>query len=197
MKQITTLLTLIFFGVYAEVQAQLVPGLLVVSGSPFVSQNTFDLIPEAGLDDVSSFFSLDNAHTLDMYVDPVGVLLANTEEEACTGNVFRYEVYVHVENLPFGMELYAKSLPNGGQRFPATIPYDNLPLQPLGPRELRVENGGDYILIPSNGLTAIKVAEFVGCRTEIPIQFRISASTICPSDLQNLNVVYSVVGNIQ
>lgn len=196
MKSITLLLAL-FFGFSFSVLSQgLVSGMMVVNGTPFISQQISDLITEAGENDNSEIFSFSNAHEVSMYVDPAGLIIPGTVEEACSSNVFKYTLYANVENAPTGVEISAKTEVNGGQRYPLNSPYDVLPNKPLGERDLTAENAGQYIVLPSDPNSAIKIAEFVGCRENIPIQYRVKASLLSPAEISSLNIKFSVVGSV-
>ncbi|MDT0649964.1 hypothetical protein [Autumnicola edwardsiae] len=105
-------------------------------------------------------------------------------------------VYIHAQNAPANFILEARTYLNSGKRFPEISLYDALPLQPLGPRDLTPENGGNYIPVPNDRSQAIKVFEFIGCRTDIPVQFRIRASSLVPARSSNFQIFYTVVGSV-
>lgn len=193
------LLMLLFFTLRVST-AQILPGTLTVDGFPNVVQNVGDLVAEAGENDgaigfESSFDASRLAFILDSTTEPLtGIVL--TSSANCSENVFRYAVYVHTQGAPAGMLVEAKTFFNSGIRYPQNALYDNLPIQPLGPRDLTPENGGNYITIPNDGGAAIKVFEFVGCREEIPIQFRVRASALSANEVSNFQVFYTVVASL-
>jgi hypothetical protein len=174
--------------------SQLLPGTLDVSGMPSFIQSVDDVVMEAGLDDTTvGFESNFDATIIGFVLDPL--LLVNSEL-MCEANVFRYSVYIHTINAPAGLIFEAKTTFNSGLRFPTVSTYDSLPVQPLGPRDLTPSNGGSYIPVPNNGSQAIKIFEFVGCRTEIPIQFKVKPSVLVPGGLSNFDIYYTVVGSL-
>ncbi|WP_156772400.1 hypothetical protein [Urechidicola croceus] len=181
--------------------SQILPGTLDVTGMPSVSQNIADLVTEAGQDDDTIGFESNFDEALISFaLDPtsapiVGVVA--TSEQNCSANVYRYSVFMHIQyDAPANVIIEAKTTSNSGFRFPAVSPYDNLIIQPLGPRDLFPENGGNYIEIPNDAGAAIKVMEFVGCRQDIPIQFRIRPSVKARSGNSNFTLVYTVVASI-
>ena len=104
---------------------------------------------------------------------------------------------MHTINAPQNVEIQARSIDNGGNRFPTDALYDDLLIRPLGERDLTTENGGNYITIPNEGSAAIKVFEFIGCREEIPIQFKIKPSVkAIAGDYTAMKIYYTVVGSI-
>ncbi|HEA29694.1 MAG TPA: hypothetical protein ENH91_06825 [Leeuwenhoekiella sp.] len=180
--------------------AQILPGTLDVSGMPSFVQSIEDTVKEAGADDNTVGFESDFDATVISYVlDPTSIPLiggVTSSEQNCSLNIFRYTVYMHTDYTPPGLLIEAKTTFNSGVRFPLSSPYDNLPVQPLGPRDLTPTSGSSYIAIPNNGGQAIKVFEFVGCRTDIPIQFRIKASATVPGVIATYNIHYTVVGSL-
>tara|TARA_R110000796_G_scaffold71409_2_gene161957 strand:+ start:7048 stop:7647 length:600 start_codon:yes stop_codon:yes gene_type:complete len=199
MKNIYTIILLLSFSSLSF--GQLLPGTLDVSGFPNIIENINDLVMEAGEDANTVGFesSIDAnliAFILDPTVNPITGFTTSSEQN-CTANVFRYTVYMHTQNAPQNVEIQAKTTMNSGIRFPVNSPYDDLPVQPLGPRDLTPDNGGGYITIPNNGSAAIKVFEFVGCRQDIPIQFKVKASALAISGVSNFNIFYTVVGSLQ
>ncbi|MEQ6122530.1 hypothetical protein [Reichenbachiella sp. MALMAid0571] len=179
---------------------QLLPGTLDVTGFPSMSQSINDLVDEAGEDDASyGFESVFDASQisfiLDPYTNPITGFTTSSNQN-CTANIYRYSVYMHTQNPPQNTVVQAKTTFNSGVRFPAAIPYDDLIIRPLGPRDLTPENGGAYITIPNQGNVAIKVFEFIGCREQIPIQFKINPSALAISGNSNFNVIYTVVGSL-
>ena len=191
MKKILLFLSII---TSSWIHAQLLPGTMNVSGMPAFIQNIDDVVREAGLDDtVTGFESAIDSNLISFTLDPL--LLLNSEV-MCNENVFRYSVYVHTQNLPANLQIEARTYMNSGARFPEVSIYDLLIIQPLGPRDLTPSNGGDYIPVPNDGSQAIKIFEFVGCRTDIPVQFRIKASSKFAGGTGNFNIVYTVVGSL-
>ncbi|MEQ9440304.1 MAG: hypothetical protein RIG62_14720 [Cyclobacteriaceae bacterium] len=179
---------------------QILPGTLDVTGFPSMSQTVEELVKEAGADDNGVGFESTIDATLitfilDSSTDPITGATV-TSSQNCSENIYRYSVYMHTVNAPQNMLVEAKTTFNSGVRFPTAILYDDLSSQPLGPRDLRPENGGAYIQIPNDGSTAIKVFEFVGCREDIPIQFRVKPSVLDVAGLKNLDVYYTVVGSL-
>ncbi|HDZ07276.1 hypothetical protein LCGC14_0117690 [marine sediment metagenome] len=180
--------------------SQLLPGTLDVSGFPSVSQDISDLVQEAGLDDggigfESSFDATLVGFTLDSSRDPV-FGYTTTSSSNCSENVYRYKVYMHTTGAPQNIKIEARTTFNSGIRFPQSAAYDGLSFKPLGPRDLTPENGGNYILIPNDGAAAIKVFEFIGCREDIPIQFRIEANSLAMAGISDMTVYYTVVGSL-
>ncbi|MEP2279300.1 hypothetical protein [Maribacter sp.] len=179
---------------------QLLPGTLDVSGFPNVSQDMSELVEEAGLDDgqigfESNFDATLISFILDSSSSPI-LGFTTTSSENCSENVYRYKVFMHTSGAPQNIKVEAKTTFNSGIRFPQTAIYDGLPTQPLGPRDLTTENGGNYILIPNDGNAAIKVFEFIGCREDIPIQFRIEANSLAMAGISDMTVHYTVVGSL-
>jgi hypothetical protein len=193
------ILIFLFFNV-SLCLGQVLPGTLTIEGFPNVSQNVGSLVSEAGEDDGAFGFesNIDAsrlAFILDSTTDPIlGIEL--TSSANCSENVFRYVVYMHTDGAPAHMSVEARTSFNSGIRFPEDALYDNLPIQPLGPRDLNPENGGNYIQIPNDGNSAVKVFEFIGCREEIPIQFRVRASSLVEVATSNFQVFYTVVATI-
>lgn len=198
MKRLTICLTLFLYAVL--VKGQILPGALDVTGAPLFSQNHADLVSEAGEDDnVAGFESAYDAtllsFILDESTDPTtGVM--TTSESNCSENVYRYSVFVHTLNVPEHVQIEVKTNDNSGSRYPATATYDDLMMQPLGPRDLRTENGGAYILIPNDPNTAIKILEFIGCRADIPLQFRIKPGVAGGAGTSQVDIYYTVVGSL-
>lgn len=198
MKKIIYLLVL-FISSYAQAQlgGAILPGTLTVEGDPIITQTIDDLVVEAGKDD--STFGVETVFDISL----IGFVLDDSERlgvtipsnQNCSENVFKYSVYMHTNNAPQNVEILARSITNGGNRFPINALYDDLPLRPLGERDLTTENGGNYITIPNNGSAAIKVFEFVGCRQSIPIQFKIKPGIKAISgDYTAMKIYYTVVG---
>ncbi|NLP59192.1 hypothetical protein [Lutibacter sp. B1] len=194
-----TLITIFLINTYLSF-GQILPGTLDVSGFPNISQTINDLVSEAGLDDTSvGFESNFDTNLITFTLDPtilMGITAASTEQN-CDANVFRYSVYMYTSYVPDGFIIEAKTTFDSGFGLPAVSTYDTLPIQPLGPRGLTPENGGNYITIPRDGASAIKVFEFVGCREDIPIQFRIKPSVkVVGGNPVNFDVYYTVVGSL-
>ncbi len=199
MKNIYTIILL--FSLSSLSFGQLLPGTLDVSGFPNIVENVNDLVMEAGEDaNTVDFESNIDANLIAFILDPTvnpATGFTTSSEDNCSSNVYRYTVYMHTENAPQSVEIQAKTTMNSGIRFPIDSPYDDLPEQPLGPRDLTPEIGGAYITIPNTGSAAIKVFEFVGCRQDIPIQFKVKASAIAIAGVSNFNIFYTVVGSLQ
>ena len=199
MKQTISLLTILFISTIGF--GQILPGTLDVTGMPNFSQSFSDVVTEAGLDDKEFGFESEfDATIISFILDPTSlpIIGITTSEQNCSVNVFRYEIFVHRsynEELQ-GSDIQARTYANSGQRFPAVSPYDDLIIQPLGPRDLFPENGGSYIEIPDDPSQAIKIMEFIGCRTDIPIQFRIQPSTLSPAGISNIEIYYTIVGSL-
>lgn len=189
-----------FLFLVLNTKAQLLPGTLDVNGFPNIAQSVEDLVDEAGIDDgIEGFESEINAteisFLLDSSSDPI-TGLGITSDANCSENIYKYSVYIHTDGAPNDAIIEAKTFLNSGNRFPATALYDNLPVQPLGPRNLYPENGGSYIVVPNSGTIAIKIMEFIGCRQNIPIQFRTKASVLSAAGQSTLSVIYTVVGSL-
>lgn len=180
-------------------KAQVLPGTLDVTGVPNMVQTINDLVMEAGEDDNTvGFETVINANEvnfiLDPYTNPI-TGITTTSEQNCSANIFRYSVYMFTRNAPQNVEILARTSMNSGVRFPMSSPYDDLLIQPLGPRDLTPENAGDYVTIPNDGSVAIKVFEFVGCRQEIPVQFKVKPSSLAISGVSNFDIFYTVVSS--
>jgi hypothetical protein len=175
-------------------QAQILPGTLTVTGAPSFIQSTNRVVLEAGLDDTTvGFESAYDATRISFILNPILIIPSST---VCQGNVFRYSVYVNTVNAPANVILEAKTTMNSGQRVPAVSTYDLLLIKPLGPRNLTPANGGNYITVPNNASQAIKIMEFVGCMQNIPIQFRIKPSSLCPAGTYNIEINYTVTASL-
>jgi hypothetical protein len=199
MKKIINLLAALF--VTMSGFAQVLPGTLDVTGMPNLTQTLADVTTEAGQDDKEIGFESEfDATIISFILDPTSSPITGitSSEENCSVNVFRYKVFVH-RSYSFEFEktiIEAKTFANSGQRFPEVSPYDNLLIQPLGPRDLYPANGGAYIEIPDDPSRAVKIMEFIGCRTNIPIQFRIQPSTLSPAGISNIEIYYTIVGSL-
>lgn len=198
MKQISIFLSI--FIIALSGYGQVLPGTLDVTGMPNFIQSLTDVTKEAGQDDKAIGFETNTDETLISFMlDPTSspVTGVTSSEQNCSSNVFRYKVYIH-RSYSYEFEktlVEAKTYANSGMRYPEVSPYDNLPFQLLGPRDLIPENGGDYIPIPDDPSRAIKIMEFVGCRRDIPIQFRIQPSTLSPAGISNMEIYYTIVGS--
>lgn len=184
-----------------EIQAQILPGTLDVTGMPNFTQNLADLVSEAGQDDAlvgyeTNFDETLLTFTLDPSIGPLNNVISS--ESNCEINIFRYKVFIHrTFNPEFEKTaIQVRTFTNSGIRFPENIAYDFLAIKPLGPRDLTPENGGQYITIPDDGANAIKIFEFVGCRSNIPLQFKILPSTLSPSGLNDIEIFYTIVGSL-
>lgn len=174
--------------------SQILPGTLDVAGIPSFIQSFSDVVKEAGQDDNTLGFESEfDSNIIGFTLNPQLLL---SSELVCEANVFRYTVYIHTQNAPNNLTLEAKTFFNSGQRFPQISTYDALVIQPLGPRNLTPVNGGNYITVPNDSSQAIKIFEFIGCRTDIPIQFRVKASSLVPSGTTNFEIIYTVVGSL-
>jgi hypothetical protein len=199
MKKIVLIVSFVSSGLFGF--GQILPGTLDVTGMPNLVQTINDIVTEAGEDDKNAGFETEfNATEISFILDPTSVPITGvtTSEQNCTANIFRYKVFVHRSGNPDlgSTVIEAKTFSNSGNRFPAVSPYDNLLIQPLGPRDLFPENGGQYIEIPDDPSQAIKIMEFVGCRTDIPIQFRIKPSTLAPAGNTSVEIFYTVIGSL-
>ncbi|MDT0643958.1 hypothetical protein RM553_14060 [Zunongwangia sp. F363] len=192
MKKLLTLSLILLIS--SSVLSQILPGTLDVTGMPTFIQSFDEVVKEAGLDDTTVGFESEFDANLVGFVLNPQLLLGS--DLVCEANVFRYSVFIHTQNAPANFILEARTSLNSGQRFPQVSTYDNLPLQPLGPRDLTPENGGNYIPVPNDGSQAIKIFEFIGCRTDIPVQFRIKGSALVPAGNSNFQIVYTVVGSL-
>lgn len=184
----------------SNVRSQVLPGTLDVTGASSITQTIDDLVKEAGIDDnVVSFESEIDANivsfVLDPLLDPLTLGLIDSEE-TCRANIFRFSVYMHTNNAPQNVVIEAKTFFNAGDRFPGLIAYDFLLSPLLGPRNLYPWRGGGYIELPNSGRRAVKVFEFIGCRTNIPVQFRVKASSLAVSGTENFEIVYTVLGSV-
>ncbi|SHJ57186.1 hypothetical protein [Pseudozobellia thermophila] len=171
---------------------QLLSGSLYGTSGPTYSQTLGDLVTEAGEDGTGTAYETGASEVmLSFRLDP-GLLSSSAQR--CTSNVYKYKVFIHIQNAPEGLVLEARTFSNAGDRYPASILYDVLPVN--GPRDLYPENGGDYITIPDDETAAIKLFEFTGCRENIPIQFRISASVLAEPGASSTEIYYTVVGSL-
>ena len=176
------------------VQAQILAGTLDVTGMPSFTQSVNSVVMEAGLDDNAvGFESNFDATKIGFILNPILLL---SSALLCQENVYRYSVYINVINAPSNIVLEAKTTTNSGQRFPLIILYDTLLIKPLGPRNLTPTHGGNYITVPNNATHAIKIMEFTGCRKDIPIQFRIKPSALCPAGVYNFEINYTVTARL-
>lgn len=191
---------LLFSTLISSVRSQVLPGTLDVTGASSITQTIDDLVKEAGEDDnMSSFESEIDANivsfVLDPLLDPLTLGLIDSEA-TCRANIFRFSVYMHTRNAPENVTIEAKTFYNAGDRFPGLIAYDLLLSLFLGPRNLYPWRGGGYIELPNTGRRAVKVFEFIGCRTNIPVQFRVKASSLAVSGTENFEIVYTVLGSV-
>ena len=190
---------------FAQIVETLLPGTLNVTGLSSMSQTIDDLIQEAGVDDNTVGFESNDYVYLSFVLDPTTTtdpsggddIIVSDSETNCTANIFLYKVYMHTIGAPQNVIIEAKTYDNSGSRYPVyEIGYDTaVPMGPLGARDLRAENGGAYIPIPNQADIAIKVFEFVGCRQDIPIQFRIKASSLAISGNSSFTIYYTIVGS--
>lgn len=201
MKKIIYLFFLIFSSQLINAQvldSAILPGTLTVTGVPSISQTLSDLVSEAGKDDNIQGLETEFDVSLVSFVLDSSTRLGITipSDQNCSENVFKYSVYMHTSGAPQNVEILARTIENGGNRFPSNALYDDLPIRPLGERNLATQNGGSYITIPNNGNAAIKVFEFIGCRNNIPVQFKVKTSVKAVSgDYSNIKIYYTVVGS--
>jgi len=176
---------------------QLQQGTLDVSGMPNFIQTISDVVQEAGIDDKSLGFETEiDATEISFTINASG---GDSSSQLCEDNVYRYTVYMH-RSYSYDFEktvIQAKTYSNSGNRYPKSSAYDYRPVQAMGPRNLSPEQGGQYITIPDDPSRAIKVMEFIGCRTNIPIQFRILPSTLSPEGLSSIDIHFTVVASDQ
>jgi hypothetical protein len=182
---------------------QILDGTMQITGDFNMSQLIDELVKEGGLDDKTSGFESNFDATLISFVlNPTGSTATGvtTSEQNCEENVYRYEMFIHRSyNLDFEKTIIeARTYENSGFRFPEVSTYDEMDptLQLFGPRNLYPENGSQYIQIPDDATQAIKIMEFIGCRTDIPIQFKIKPSTLSPSGNSDIIIYYTIVGNM-
>ncbi len=197
-SQLLYMISFMCFFTLQVVGQSMAPSSMVVDGSPVLVQDNSVLLTEAGLNDESVLVSNENAHLIDVFVNQ-GVVVVGMDGQtySCEDQVYRYTLYAHVSvNIP-GLQVAARTYQNGGQAYPPISSYDQLEVQPLGPRELQAANGGQFISLPSGGDAAIKIAEFVGCRYDIPIQFRVQGDITIPSGPLPFQVVYSITASNQ
>lgn len=191
-----TLLIIVIIFLSENTNAQILPGTLEVSGMPDFSQSPLDLVSEAGLDDITAGFeSVIDASQVGFTLDPL-LLPFTTSEVMCEGNVYRYTLYIHTQNIPKDVQIAARTFVNSGSRFPEVSTYDDLPVQPLGPRDLTPANGGAYVTLSNNANEAVKILEFIGCRTQIPIQFKINPSVLAEATSNSFEIYYTIVASL-
>ena len=171
---------------------QLLPGTLYGTAGPTYSQTLGDLVSEAGEDDGTVAYETGASEVQITYrLDP-GTFTSSAYN--CSANVYKYKVFMHLQNAPVGLVLEARTFANAGTRYPLSINYDSFPL--IGPRNLYPENGGDYIILPEDNTAAIKIFEFIGCRDNIPIQFRVAASVLSEPGVSNTEIYYTITGSL-
>ncbi|MDO6743670.1 hypothetical protein Q4553_03735 [Tenacibaculum soleae] len=191
------IITLIFILNTFFIFGQVLPGTLSVTGQPFIIESTFELPTEAG-DGQSGIASESgiNGQEISFVLNPTLLgPIPTTSEQNCTANVYLYKVFMHTEAIPNGVLIEARAS-TGGTAVPALSPYDILNI-PFGPRAVTLENGGAYITLPDDGSQAIKVFEFVGCRENVPVQFRVKAKSKVSTDLiSNVNIFYTITATI-
>lgn len=182
-----------------QAKGQVLPGTLDVTGFVNMVQSINDMVTEAGVDDNTvGFETVINANELTFKLDPFTnpvTGFTTSSEQNCSTNIFRYSVFMFTDKAPDDVEILARTNFNGGIRFPASSPYDDAPIQPLGPRDLTPENGGSYIPIPNDASVAIKVFEFIGCRQDIPIQFKVKPSALADAKATDFDIFYTVVSS--
>lgn len=172
---------------------QIFTGQLIINGTPEYTQNQSDFVSEAGTQiDGQPYESLSSETQLSYTLDPT--LLGGTSSEMCSANIYKYRVYMHTQELPEGFSLEVKTTPNSGSRFPTVIAYDSFPL--LGARDLSPSQGGAYISLSNNGSAAVLVMEFIGCRTQVPVQFRYTPGPLENAGDYQIEVVYTVVASL-
>ncbi|NKI25211.1 hypothetical protein HCG49_01380 [Arenibacter sp. 6A1] len=193
-KLVFASLLLLAYNSYGQ---QLQQGTLDVSGMPNFIQTINNVVQEAGIDDKSLGFETEmDATEISFTINALAIL---SSSQLCAENVYRYSVYMH-RSYSHDFEktvIQAKTYSNSGNRYPKTISYDNRPAQAMGARNLSPEQGGQYITIPDDPSRAIKVMEFIGCRTDIPIQYRILPSTLSPEGLSSIDIHFTVVASEQ
>ena len=193
MKKLLILSLILVLPCYC-IQGQILAGTLDISGMPSFTQNISSVVKEAGKDDASvGFESAYDASKIGFVLNPILLLQSSA---VCEANVYRYSVYVHTVNAPANIILEAKTTVNSGFRFPLVSVYDTLLIKPLGERNLTPTSGGSYIVVPNSGTQAVKIMEFIGCRTDIPIQFRIKPSALCPAGTYNFDISYTVTASL-
>lgn len=198
MKKTFIITVLLFFNYTVSISQilppnEILPATLDVRGMPSFIQNINDVVTEAGLDDSTVGFESNFDETLiDFVLDPVLLVPSIT---VCEGNVYLYKVYINTVNAPDNVIIEAKTTTNSGQRVPASSVYDILNI-PFGPRGLTPENGGTYITVPNNPNQAIKIFEFVGCRTDIPIQYRIKPSVLAPAQVYDFDINFTITATL-
>ncbi|TDE05913.1 hypothetical protein [Flavobacterium sandaracinum] len=188
------IITVSFLLSFSCSQAQILAGTLNVTGMPSFTQSVNAVVVEAGLDDTTvGFESNFDATKIGFVLNPILLLPSSL---VCEQNVYRYSVFINSVNTPANVTLEAKTTVNSGLRFPTVSIYDTLLIQPLGPRNLTPTNGGNYTTVPNNATQAIKIMEFIGCRQDIPIQFRIKPSALCPAGNYNFEINYTVTASL-
>ncbi len=180
--------------------AQVLNGTLTVNNGSFnITQDAFSSVTEAGLDDTDSEGRIETIpqDNLIGFVlnDSTGVLGAPvTSEQNCTSAVYLYQVYIHTTGAPVNAVIEARTQTDSGVVYPPSI-VDILNLRSLTPNTVGADADG-YIPIPNNASQAQKVFEFRGCRTDIPIQFRVSPSVLTPGGNSSFQVFYTITATI-
>ncbi|MEP2278744.1 hypothetical protein [Maribacter sp.] len=183
---------ILIIGYTFSCSGQLLPGTLYGTAGPTYSQTLGDLVSEAGEDDGAIGYETGASEVqITFRLDPSTF---QSSAQNCSANIYKYKVFMHLQNAPTGLVLEARTFSNAGTRFPVSIPYDAVPVN--GTRDLYPENGGNYIVLPTDNTAAIKVFEFTGCRDNIPIQFRVAASVLSQPGATDTEIYYTVTGSI-
>ncbi len=181
---------------------ELLPGQLVVSGSVSVNQDVNDILGnEAGLDDkvVNADSTIKLEYTLNAQGGPIGL----NSTQMCSNNIYLYRVYLH-SNAPNDIMVEAQTLEGSGTAippyplgpsqatlYPGAATYDASPL----PDRTLTSSSASFVEIPNDAQFAKKIFEFVGCRTQIPINFRVTSGVSAPNN-SSVDIYYTIVGSL-
>ena len=178
--------------------AQDFAGTLVVNTQP-LNQPSDQIIKEAGADDIAEGFILLDAATLSYSTTEQNIF--NAAVSNCSGNNYRYGVYMHAINLPAGMTIEARLNEPGSADLsgdPVGGVLATLLQGIFGARGAYPRGGaGEWFEIPTNGNNAILIYEFVGCRQGMTLDFRVKATSRLGGGTAanaNLQLVYTVRG---
>lgn len=180
--------------------SQVLSGTLTVNyGSFNLTQDVTNLVTEAGLDDtvsVNKIETLPEDNLIGFIIDEstgVGGAPVSSEDN-CTSAVYLYQVYIHTTGAPVNSIIQARTQTNSGTVYPPSL-VDTFGLRYLTPNTVGADPDG-YITIPNDASQAKKVFEFTGCRTDIPIQFRLSPSVLANGGNSTVQVFYTITATV-
>lgn len=184
MKKLQCLVvTLMLFSV--QLYAQLLDGTMTLVSFP-LSAYSGSQVSEAGANLFNGLSAVTGTHEVSFVLDP----LVLSSSLLCTNNIFGYRLYAHIEDANTQTQVDLRTSTNAGNRFPTSILYDFAPI--LGARNLSPANGGAFITLPHDGTQAILICDWIGCRTDIPLEIEIYDEV----GGETPTIVYTVVGRI-